>query len=126
MTFVLDAGALVAIERSDRRLWTLVREARLSGDPATTHGGVVGQVWRGGAHRQAVLARALSGVAIEPLDDDLGRRAGILMGRCGSRDVVDAALVLLARDGDVILTSDVGDIAALAGEAGLHIDVTRV
>ncbi len=33
------------------------------------------------------------------LDEELGRRAGVLLGRAGSSDVVDAAVVLLARDG---------------------------
>lgn len=42
------------------------------------------------------------------------------------KDVVDAAVVLLAVDGDTILTSDPDDLAALANTAGLHIDLVAV
>lgn len=92
-----------------------------------THGGVVGQVWRGAGPRQAVLARLLAGVDVVPLDEDLGRRAGILLARSGARDVIDAAVVLLAAaDLDEILTSDPQDIAALVAAAGIHVDVIPV
>ncbi len=67
--------------------------------------GVAGQVWRGGP-RQARLAQALDGVDVQPLDDDLGRAAGVLLGRARQSDVIDAAVVLLANDGDEIVTSD--------------------
>ena len=60
------------------------------------------------------------------LDEALGRRAGLLLGRAGRRDVVDAALVALAVDGDTILTSDVGDLEPLAQAAGLHVDLLAV
>jgi hypothetical protein len=87
---------------------------------------VVGQVWRGGGGRQANLARLLAGVEVRPLDDALGKRAGVLLGRAGASDVVDAAVVLLAADGDEILTSDARDLAALAAAAGLHADIIPV
>ena len=38
-----------------------------------THGGVVGQVWRGGGARQALLARALDGIDVRAMDEQLGR-----------------------------------------------------
>jgi hypothetical protein len=40
-------------------------------------------------------------------------------------DVVDAALVLLAEDGDRIVTSDVDELAALAAAAGRHVDIVQ-
>lgn len=125
MTFVLDAGALVAIERGDARIHALLKQALIAGRPPATHGGVVGQVWRGG-RRQAALARALAGILVVPLDDELGRRGGTLLAATRTSDIVDAALVLLARDGDTILTSDPKDIARLAAAAQLHVDVVRV
>jgi hypothetical protein len=90
-----------------------------------THGGVVAQVWRGGNGRQSLLARALRGVEVAGLDDALGRRTGLLLGRSGTADVIDAALVLLAEDDDVIVSSDVDDIYLLALAAGRHVDVVR-
>jgi hypothetical protein len=98
----------------------------LEGRAPITHGGVVGQVWRGGTGRQAAIARLLHGAEVVALDDDLGKRAGVLLARARKRDVVDAALVLLASDGDVILTSDPHDLRALADAAAIHVDLVPV
>lgn len=125
MTLVLDAGALVAVERGDRDVVALLKRELLAGRSPRTHGGVVGQVWRGGS-RQARLAAFLPGVDVVPLDDALGRRAGVLLARSRAADVVDAAVVLLADDGDLVLTSDVSDLRALAQAAGTHLELIPV
>lgn len=122
MTFVLDAGALIAIERCDREMIARLNAERIAGRVPVTHGGVVGQVWRGGP-RQATLVRALRLIEVAPLDDDLGRRAGALLGAASQSDVIDAALVALAVDGDEILTSDPDDLIALAIVAGTHLEL---
>lgn len=93
--------------------------------PLWTHGGVVGQVWRDGA-RQVRLAKLLSGTIVVPVDEMLGRRTGILLGRAKKADIVDAAIVLLAEDGDQIVTSDPDDLRALADAAGLHVEIVEV
>ena len=90
-----------------------------------THGGVLGQVWREGT-RQANLARLVPAIDIIPLDANLGARAGRLLGKARRDDVIDAALVLLAADGDMVLTSDARDLEPLAAVAGLHIDIVSV
>lgn len=126
MSLVLDAGALVAIERLDRSVVALLKRELLAGRAPLTHGGVVGQVWRGGSGRQANLARLLRGVEVRALDGALGRRAGELLGLAGEVDVIDAAVALLALDGDLILTSDPGDLAALVAAAGTHADIVPV
>lgn len=126
MSLVLDAGALVAVERGDRDTLALLKAELVAGRAPLTHGGVVGQVWRGGAGRQANLARLLPALEIVPLDDALGRRAGVLLGRARTADVVDAAVVLLAVDGDLILTSDPRDLRALAHAAEVHVDLVAV
>jgi len=69
------------------------------------------------------LAQLLPGVEVSALDDELGRRAGVLLGTAGQADVIDAAVILLAHDGDEIYTSDPDDLRALATAAGLHIDL---
>jgi hypothetical protein len=122
---ILDAGALIAIERGDRALVALLSRELTARRRPRTHGGIVGQVWRGGA-KQARLAALLNGVEVAPLDAALGRRAGTLLARTRRSDVVDAALVLLARDGDWIVTSDPGDLLPLAAGAGLHVDIVPV
>ena len=86
----------------------------------------MGQVWRGGLGRQARLARLLPAVAVLPLDDVLGRRSGVLLARAKKNDVIDAAVVLLAKDGDMILTSDPRDLYTLALAAEVHVDVVSV
>jgi len=94
--------------------------------PPLSHGGVVAEIWRGGSGRQAGVARLLSGVEVRALDEELGKKAGVLLGRSGADDAVDAALVCLAADGDDILTSDPGDLRSLAEAAGVHVDLVPV
>lgn len=125
MTLILDAGALLALERNDASVWERFASARLAGFPPVTHGGVVGQVWRASGPRQARLATALAGTEILPLDDELGRQAGRLLGRSGTCDVIDAALVLLAEDGDEIITSDLSDLAALVSHFKIGVELIR-
>jgi hypothetical protein len=122
---VLDAGALAAVERSNRDVIALIKRERLAGRTPITHGGIVGQVWRGGG-RQANLARLLPGLDIVALDAALGRRAGALLARSRTTDVIDAALALLAQDGDEILTSDPDDLRVLFAAIGVHADVVDV
>jgi hypothetical protein len=126
VSLLLDSGALIALERNDRAMWRRLKAAWLAESVPITHGGVVGQVWRGQGPRQAQLARVLDGVDVRPLDDALGRGAGVLLARAGADDVTDAALVLLARDGDEIATSDVDDLEPLARHSERHVELVPV
>jgi hypothetical protein len=126
MSLVLDAGAFVAVERDDREIVALLKRELRARRVPFTHGGVVAQVWRSGSGRQANLARVLAAVEVVPLDDALGRRAGVLLGRARKTDAVDATVVLLAADGDTILTSDPDDLKALAASAAVHVDIVRI
>ena len=120
---VLDAGAFVALERNDRAMWRRLKGALIDGEPPITHGGVVGQVWRGGTGRQVLLARALQAVDGIALTVELGRQAGLLLTASGTSDVVDSAVVVLANHEDIIITSGPGDIARLVETSGRRIDV---
>ena len=126
MSLVFDAGGLIAIERGVRFVTALVDQERVNHRRPVTHGGVVGQVWRTGSGRQAPLARFLRGFDIRPIDGELGRRVGALLALTGTDDVIDAAIVLLARDGDVILTSARTDLAVLTAAAGLYVELVPV
>jgi hypothetical protein len=123
---ILDAGAFAAAERGDREVVALVKRERLAGRPPVTNGGVVAQVWRGGHGRQAPVARLLAGVEVVPVDDSLGRRAGMVLAVGGGSDAIDAAVVCLAGDGDDILTADPGDLRPLAEAAGAHVELIAV
>ena len=122
MTVVLDSGALIALDRGKRAMWIRLKAAHAIGDVPVTHAGVVGQVWRG-SPRQAQLSLALKGIDVRPVDDRLGRAAGALLGVAGTSDVIDAAVVLLASDGDDIITSDADDMTRLASTMDLHIEI---
>jgi hypothetical protein len=123
---VLDAGAFVAVERGDRAVVALVKRERLAGRAPVTSGGVVAQLWRGGRGRQALVARLLAGVEVAAIDDGMGRWAGMLLARSGRSDAIDASVVCLAADGDDILTSDPGDLRALAEAAEIHVELIPV
>ena len=123
---VLAAGAFLAIERGDRDVLALVKRERLAGRAPVTSGGVVAQVWCGGHGRQARVAHMLAGVEVAAIDDSLGRRAGMLLSRSGQSDAIDATVICIAGDGDDILTSDPGDLRALAEAAEIHVELITV
>jgi hypothetical protein len=123
---VLDAGAFIAAERGSKYVTALVKRERERGRVPITNGTVVAQVWRGGSGKQAPVARLLAGVEIVSVDDHLGRRAGLLLARSGTSDVVDASVICLAQDGDEILTSDPADLLDLARASGTHLELIPV
>lgn len=122
---IFDSGALIALERGDRAVGALLAAAAQDGVDAVTSSACVAQVWRDPA-RQARLARGLAGFSEHPLDAKEARRGGLLLAQTGLRDVVDAAVVMLARDGDTILTSDPYDIEDLLAGADVQARVRTV
>ncbi|MBX3192912.1 MAG: hypothetical protein KF819_38360 [Labilithrix sp.] len=125
MTLLLDAGAFIAFERGSRVVQAFLERAQRGGEPVRTTAGVVAQVWRRPA-AQATLSRLLRGIEELPLESSGARRTGVLLGVAKRTDVVDGSLVDAARDGDEILTSDPGDLVALARAAGKTLLVTRI
>jgi hypothetical protein len=125
MRLVLDAGALIAIDRDDRRMAALIALGRRAGAELVTVAPVVGQVWRDGA-RQARLARALPMVDVMSVDLGAAQSAGELLRDAGNRDVVDALVALAARPGDQVLTSDPDDIIGLIEARRIHATVVAV
>jgi hypothetical protein len=82
---------------------------------------VLAQMWRGGAG-QAGLARVVKVCELVGLDEPMARRVGVLLGRAGTADVVDAMVVLVAAGaGAAVVTSDPGDLAKLADAAGVRV-----
>jgi predicted nucleic acid-binding protein len=112
----LDAGALIGIEHGSRRMQALLERVAIHRLTIAVPAGVIGQVWRGGA-RQARLARflVLEHVTIVPLDGMRARAAGIVCARTGTSDVIDASVVLCARElgHRTIVTSDPDDLTTL-------------
>ena len=105
---ILDAGALIAVERGDRRV---VRLLELAG-PVHVPTAVVAQVWRNPA-RQVRLVRVLRSDAVDvvPLDEPESHAVGQLCAASETSDVVDASVALLTRRlGGVAVTSDPHDL----------------
>jgi hypothetical protein len=118
---VLDAGALIAFDKGSRPVVAMVARALELGLRLTVPAGVVGQAWRNG-RKQARLAQLLGSALVEvlPLSDAQARAAGQLCGVTKTRDVIDASVVLCARErGVCVVTSDVSDLARLAPELEL-------
>ena len=115
---VLDTGALVALERNDRAMWTHLREAVKADISVVVPVGALAQAWRGGP-RQARLARALAD--LEPASfDESALAAGELCGKAGTADVVEASVALVAARSGVthLYTSDPEDLRRLLHAAG--------
>ncbi len=125
MNVILDAGALIALDRDDRRINGLLVLARRAGAVTITVAPAVTQAWRDGS-RQALLARTLQFVDVRPVDDRVAREAGVLLGKAGMSDAVDALVALLAMPGDQVMTSDVDDLSELLQARGIKADVVRV
>jgi len=114
---VLDAGALIAVERGNRAVQALLERIKTGGTKILVPAGVVAEVWRDGA-RQARVAKLLAAPETEvvPLNGQRAQIAGILLGIAKADDVVDASVVVCAREHGPavpVLTSDPEDIRAL-------------
>ena len=125
MTVVLDAGALIAIDRRDRTVGAMLRLLQRDAVPILTSGAVVAQAWRD-PRRQANLARLLTGVHVAALDDGAGRRVGELLRANNTTDLADAHLSLLVHNQDRVLTSDDDDIRALLRTRRVNAVIIRV
>ena len=120
MILVLDAGALIAVDRGDRDVGSRLRSAFAAGHPVHVPAGVIGQAWRNPS-RQAQLSRVLKRCEEVVLDGSAARASGQLCGKAGTSDVIDASVAVAVavaeadrRDGDVVLvTSDTRDLGML-------------
>ncbi len=111
----LDAGALIGLDRNDRRIVALLARAAELGAPVVIPASVLAQAIRQ-PERQARLSRFVRqpGTSVVPLDRVDSVRVGRLLASTGTSDVVDAHVVVCAqRARTSVATSDVGDIASL-------------
>src|SRR5215813_9773269 len=118
---VLDTGALIALDRGDKRMIALLQRALAQGRSFRVPSGVVGQAWRDG-RLQVTLARFLRSDEVEiiPLDEQLARSCGELCGATGTSDIIDASVVILARERrDSIVTSDPDDLRRLDAKSSI-------
>jgi hypothetical protein len=115
-TIVLDTGALIAAEGGADRWRSLMRRLLRRNVLLAVPSGALSQAWRGTA-RQARLAQLLADRRIVhmPLDQVVAKAAGVLLGRAGVDDAVDASVVICARreHAAMVITSDPDDLRRL-------------
>lgn len=115
---VLDSGALIAVDRGDRAMAARLMIAQRTALELRTTGAVVAEVWRDPGGRQSELARLLKAVDVRAVDEAVGKAAGVLLGRAGVSDAIDATVVVVAATGDRVLTADVDDLGPLVAATG--------
>lgn len=117
----LDTGALIALDRGDKRMIALLQQALVQRFAFRVPSGVLAQAWRDG-RTQVTLGRFLRSeeVEIAPLDDQLARSCGELCRATNTSDVIDASVVILARERrGPIVTSDPHDLRHLDPSAAI-------
>jgi predicted nucleic acid-binding protein len=120
-TLVLDAEGLVKLAGGNYVAVSLVRDVHNKSGDVVTAASALAEVLRG-EPRDAALHRVLSRITVVPVDGQLGRAAGELLGRAGlsgHRHALDALLAVVALDQPrpvVLLTSDPGDLGKLTDE----------
>ena len=111
----LDAGALIALDRDDRRVVVLLARARETGVPVTVPASALAQAIRR-PERQARLSRLIRQPTVQVADLDRvdATSVGRLLAVSGTADIADAHVVICARRaGQPVVTSDPGDLSKL-------------
>jgi predicted nucleic acid-binding protein len=117
----LDSGALIALDRNDRRVIALLARAHEIGARITLPATALAQAIRRPSE-QARLSRLArqSTTELVPLDGADATRVGLLLAARRRSDIVDAHVVICARrNAQPIVTSDPDDLAHLDPEARL-------
>jgi hypothetical protein len=116
-----DAGALIALDRNDRRVLALIARAVERGMRITIPTTALAQAMRNPA-RQARLSRLIRqpGTDLIALNGPDATAVGLLLAKTGTPDVVDAHVVVCARRaGQVLVTSDAADLGRIAPDLQL-------
>ena len=116
-----DAGGLIALDRNDRRVLTLIARAAERGMRITIPATALAQAIRNPA-RQARLSRLIrqAGTDFIPLDGPDATAVGLLLARTGTADIVDAHVAICAqRAGQAVVTSDADDLRRIDPELQL-------
>ena len=111
-----DAGGLIALDRDDRRVITLIARATERGMRITIPATALAQAMRNPA-RQTRLSRLIrqAGTDLIPLDGPAATAVGMLLARTATADIVDAHVVICAqRAGQSVVTSDPADLRRIA------------
>ncbi len=120
---VLDCEGLVKLSAGDQRARAFLETARERGARVIVSAITLTEVLRGDP-RDAPVHRVLSRITVQPVNGELARRAGELLGTTGlsghrcAIDAVVAATVLDLPRPVILLTSDPDDLSRLVEEPG--------
>jgi hypothetical protein len=110
-----DAGGLIALERNDRRVFSILSTILEDGDRIIVPATALAQVIRNPA-KQVRLWRMIQfdKTEVVPLDGSHAQAVGALLAQTGTSDIVDAHVVICAeRAGFAVITSDPLDLKRL-------------
>ena len=111
LTLTFDTGALIALERGDKRMRVVFETASVDGVTITVPAVVVAEWWRGHNRRRDAI---LASVDIEPTTEHVARMAGEAMAALPGATVVDSIVMAsAAQRGGIVYTSDLGDLERL-------------
>ncbi|MFI5301548.1 MAG: PIN domain nuclease [Polyangiales bacterium] len=116
-----DAGGLIALDRSDRRVLALLARAAEIGARVTVPSTALAQAMRSPS-KQVRLSRLIRQptTKLAALDGPDATSVGILLAASRTADVVDAHVVICARrNAEPIVTSDPEDLSRLDPKARL-------
>jgi hypothetical protein len=117
----LDAGGLIAVDRNNRQVLTLLARCAERGMRITIPAPALAQAIRNPA-RQARLCRLIRQPATDviALNEPDATTVGLLLARTATADIVDAHVVVCAqRAGQTVVTSDAADLMRIAPELKL-------
>ncbi len=129
--FVLDAGALISIDRGNRDLLSTLLAAFESGNEVQVPAGAIGQVWQD-PNRHVLLSRVLKRCEEIPLDGLIARSSGYLCGQAGTSDVINASVAVAVAESRsrhnrvILLTSDVRDMGNLLSALHTNAEIVKV
>ncbi len=125
-TPVYDAGALVAADRRDERMWALHKRALERGITPVVPASALMQVSR--SARQWELRQLLAGCEVAELSEVDAHDGGRMLGKADRDDVSDAHVVLttLAGNDRTVVTSDRDDLEHLARSINRRLAVIDV
>ena len=125
-SLTLDTGALIALERADKRMRTLARTARISGVVLIVPAPVITEWWRGTRRHRHLQSAILDAVHVEPTTATLAKLAGEAIEATPGATPIDAVVMAsAAQRGDLVYTSDFEDLQRLR-DYFLNVRVMRV
>ena len=116
---VLDSGAVSRLAERSRASAALILALREEGLwPAVVPSAVLVECLQGHAGRDATVNQLLKTCdVVDRIPENVARRAALLRRRARRGSAVDAIVVAIAEPGGTVLTTDPGDLEALAAHA---------